>query len=86
MILKTKTDIKKGFCKIFSKFMTAPIHLRQKYKYIFKFYFKYFITLFIFYQLKIITPFPKRERGYYKNGLIYKIEASFTSSISFFSA
>lgn len=34
MILKTKTAIKKGFCKIFSKFMTAPIHLRQKYKYI----------------------------------------------------
>ena len=56
------------------------------YKYIFKFYFKYFITLFIFYQLKIITPFPFWERGYYKNGLIYKIEASFTSSISFFSA
>jgi len=43
-------------------------------KYIFKFYFKYFITLFIFYQLKIITPFPFWERGYYKNGLIYKFD------------
>ena len=31
-MLNTKTDIKKGFCKILSKFMTDPIRLRQKYK------------------------------------------------------
>jgi len=57
--------------------IVISFYLATKYyfhKYIFKFYFKYFITLFIFYQLKIITPFPFWERGYYKNGLIYKFD------------